>query len=104
MKPSSPSSVSVPAPSVAGAVARLNWLRAAAQGDSAAALQPKAVESKSKEPHTKPRKRKTSPEGKLAIRLGVALRHWKAANPEASEEDVAKQRERMRQQLQRKAS
>jgi 5,10-methylenetetrahydrofolate reductase len=27
-----------------------------------------------------------------------------AANPEASEEDVAKQRERMRQQLQRKAS
>ena len=45
-----------------------------------------------------------SGEGKLAIRTGVALRYWKAANPEASEEDVAKQRERIRQQLQRKAS
>jgi hypothetical protein len=80
------------------------WLRAATQGDSAAVLQPKAVESKSKEPHKKPRKRKISPEGKLAIRLGVALRHWKAAHPEAGEEDVAKQRERIRQQLQRRAS
>ena len=45
----------------------------------------------------KAKKRNLSAEGKLAIPVGVALRHWKAANPEASEEDVAKQRERIRQ-------
>ena len=45
-----------------------------------------------------------SAEGKLAIQVGVALRQWKASNPEAGEEDVAKQREKIRQQLQRKAS
>jgi hypothetical protein len=52
----------------------------------------------------KAQKRRMSAEGKLAIQVGVALRQWKASNPEAGEEDVAKQREKIRQQLQRKAS
>jgi hypothetical protein len=73
---------------------------AAENGGGSVELKPKAVEAKPK----KAKKRNLSGEGKLAIRTGVALRHWRAANPEASEEDVAKQREKIRQQLQRKAS
>lgn len=80
------------------------WLRAAqaqANGDTdTAELKPKAVKAAPK----KLKKRQMSAEGKLAIQVGVALRQWKAANPEAGEEDVAKQRDKIRQQLQRKAS
>ena len=81
------------------------WLRAAqaqTNGDIAE-LKPKAVKAAPK-PAKKEKKRRMSAEGKLAIQVGVALRQWKAANPEAGEEDVAKQREKIRQQLQRKAS
>lgn len=53
---------------------------------------------------SKPKKRKMSTAGKLAIQIGVVLRQWKAANPSATEEDVAKQRDRIRQQLQYKVS
>lgn len=77
------------------------WL-SAVQGDSAEVteLRPKAA----KPAPNKPKKRGMSAEGKLAIQVGVVLRQWKAANPDAGEEAIAKQRERIKQQLQRKAS
>ncbi|MBX7134003.1 MAG: hypothetical protein K1X67_15125 [Fimbriimonadaceae bacterium] len=81
------------------------WLRAAqaqSNGDTDTApaeRKPRAVKAAPK----KATKRQMSAEGKLAIQ-GVALRQWKAANPEAGEEDVAKQRERIRQQLVRKGA
>ncbi|MBL8215713.1 MAG: hypothetical protein JNK87_33635 [Bryobacterales bacterium] len=46
-------------------------------------------------------KRVMSEEGKLAIRAGVLLRNWKASHTDASDEEVAKQRERFVQQLKR---
>ncbi|MBX7134006.1 MAG: hypothetical protein K1X67_15140 [Fimbriimonadaceae bacterium] len=78
---------------------RPNWLRAhaGANGETDTATtepKPRAVKAAPK----KAKKRQMSAEGKLAIQVGVALRQWKAANPEAGEEDVAKQRERIRQQ------
>lgn len=77
------------------------WLRAAqaqTAGDTdTAELKPRAVKP------LKAKKRQMSAEGKLAIQVGVALRQWKAANPDAGEEDVAKQREKIRQQLARKS-
>lgn len=79
------------------------WLRAVEVANDEIAevkLKPKTA---AKAP-VKEKKRKMTPEGKLAIQVGVALRQWKAANPDASDEDVAKQRDRIRQQLQRKAS
>lgn len=77
------------------------WL-AAAQAETAGATErkPRAVSPVPK----KDKKRKMSAEGKLAIQVGVALRQWKAANPDAGEEQAAKQRERLRQQLQRKGT
>lgn len=83
------------------------WLRAAqaqSNGDTdTAELKPRAVKAAPK-PAKKEKKRRMSAEGKLAIQVGVVLRQWKTANPDAGEEDVAKQREKIRQQLQRKAS
>ncbi len=61
---------------------------------------PAAVEKKAK-PGRRKGKRSMSEEGKLAIRAGVLLRNWKASHAEASEEEVAKQRERFVQQLRR---
>ncbi|MBL8209698.1 MAG: hypothetical protein JNK87_03250 [Bryobacterales bacterium] len=81
------------------------WLRAVqAQSqaqDTDAEARPRAGKAA---PPRKEKKRRMSVEGKLAIQVGVALRQWKAGNPGASEEDLAKQRDRFRQQLQRKAS
>lgn len=76
------------------------WLRVAqaqASGD-ATERKPRAVKAAPK----KTKKRQMSAEGKLAIQVGVALRQWKTANPDAGEEDLVKQREKIRQQLQRK--
>lgn len=77
------------------------WLAAAqAETNGATERKPRAVSPVPK----KEKKRKMSAEGKLAIQVGVALRQWKAANPDAGEEQAAKQRERLRQQLQRKGT
>lgn len=82
------------------------WLRAAQlENGDPAELKPKAVKAAPKKAGAKKeKKRQMSAEGKLAIQVGVALRQWKASNPDAGEDEVAKQREKIRQQLARKAS
>jgi len=63
--------------------------------------EPERAAAKKAKPGRRKGKRMMSEEGKLAIRAGVLLRNWKTEHADASEEEVAKQRERFVQQLRR---
>ena len=74
-----------------------SWLSGAAETEPAEVK----VKEKKAAPGRRKSKRTMSEDGKLAIRAGVMLRHWKTTHAEATEEEVAKQRERFVQQLRR---